>query len=118
MGYYTQFRLTIRDSKGVEVDSDTVKAVASWMAENLRDFDNDECFELTSGNWTDVWKWYHWEYDVCKMAKAFPNLWFTLKGEGADRDDVWIFDVKNGGESRCKRRAELIHPENKPIVWY
>lgn len=51
--------------------------------------------DLTNKDFISFWylneslKWYEWETDMKALAQQFPDVCFTLTGEGEDRDDNW-----------------------------
>lgn len=41
-------------------------------------------------------KWYHHEEDMRAYSKKFPDVVFTINGEGEESGDVWVKYFKNG----------------------
>lgn len=119
MGYYTDFKLTlvtpvVEDEVCPEskVYKEIKKAFLKVFGEeDTRDFTYfDELVQIGCN-----WKWYNWEEDMKTIAKLFPNVHFTLEGEGEEREDWWIAEFY--GNRSCIRRAEIIPPENMARVW-
>ena len=119
MGYYTNFKLTLIDAKTeneIEPESKIYKAIKETFMKVFGEKDTgdytyfDELVEYGNN-----WKWYDWNEDMETMAELFPDVYFTLEGEGEDREDWWIADFH--GNQSCIRRAEITPPENMPMIW-
>lgn len=41
------------------------------------------------GEPTESCKWYEWEADIRRLSKQFPDVLFTLSGEGEESGDIW-----------------------------
>ena len=50
-------------------------------------------------------KWYDWAEDMKEYSKLFPNILFTLNGEGEESGDFWAAYIKNG--KMQEERAEI-----------
>jgi hypothetical protein len=93
MGYYTKFNLKI-----------TPEPIALERLEITREiaeiFELEDSVNLEKTHYSDFlsneMKWYNYYSDVLKLSIKFPNFLFTLKGEGEDKDDIWIIYYKNG----------------------
>ena len=44
----------------------------------------------------DSLKWYDHESDMCELSAMFPDLYFTLEGDGEEFDDFWRKLFHNG----------------------
>lgn len=85
MGYYTNFRIEViaRDSR------DIISA--------LRDYSDNASYALTeSGGCSDQLKWYDHEVDMKTFSKRYPDVVFSLYGEGEESGDIWCKYFKNG----------------------
>ena len=119
MGYCTDFKLTIIEPiTGDEVcpESEVYGEIKKAFLEIFGEEDTrdhtyfDELVEYDCN-----WKWYDWEEDMKALAKLFPDIYFTLEGEGEDREDWWIAEFF--GNRSCVRRAEILQPDRTTRVW-
>jgi len=60
-------------------------------------FDGKEC------------KWYSWNDDLKGLSKEYPNLLFTLEGEGEEPGDLWKAWARNGKSVTVD--AKITYPE-------
>jgi len=100
MGYYTTFKIEASESKIME----------EFLAKDVRSY--GEIFEAIfdeDGDSHDSYKWYDHESDMKEVSKEFPNVLFTLKGEGEEAGDIWIKYFKNGKMQSCP--AKLVFDE-------
>jgi hypothetical protein len=49
-------------------------------------------------------KWYDWEKDMRLLSASFPNVLFTLEGNGEENVDIWIAYFKGGKSQICKAK--------------
>lgn len=108
MGYYTRFNLEVSTKSGGEVDEATLQKVQARFDDMLGwsgAFD-----EVT--DYSDEWKWYEYEHDMIEFSKEFPNLCFTLEGDGEDREDWWTEWFQNG--KFYKSVAKITPPDIAP----
>jgi len=89
MGYYTQHQLTV--SEGFVQEHVEQISLISGYSQDL--FEGEEV------------KWYSHEKDMRAHSLNWPELLFTLKGEGEESGDIWIEYYKNGKMQRCKARV-------------
>lgn len=112
MAYYTYYALSIeRDDKRpftpdekLAVDTALNKAAFKWFTHNS---------DITEGNaWESVFtkddeyafgysaadalRWYEATDDLAEFSLQFPNLIFTLIGDGEEKNDYWMNYFKNG----------------------
>lgn len=97
MGYYTEFRLEIMDKDmneiySIEDDSrlSEIKTVFNQIFNSSLTDDYDAFSNIFSEDWGESWKWYSHFENMQALAKAFPNYYFTLEGQGEDREDCWV----------------------------
>lgn len=88
MGYYTRHELTV--SEGL-------------IQEHV------EQISLISGDGQDLFdgetvKWYSHEKDMRAHSINWPELMFTLEGEGEEAGDIWVEYYKNGKMQRCSAK--------------
>lgn len=88
MGYYTTFRLSVRDGEVTEEMQTKLKEIKS---EYFTGYDMEDLLE---GLYEATW--YNWKEDLIKLSKAFPTEVFELSGEGEEREDMWRAYFKNG----------------------
>lgn len=68
-------------------------AVKEWAKENINDgYDIGEIID----NVSDDWKWYEHQKDMKAISRAFPDVLFTLSGEGEEAEDIWKEYYLNG----------------------
>ena len=52
--------------------------------------------EVEYDGWTDHFKWYGHHEDMCAHSLKYPDVVFTISGEGEENGDVWISHYKGG----------------------
>ncbi len=52
-------------------------------------------------------KWYSHEDDMRKLSIYFPNVLFTLSGEGEESGDIWEKHFLNGKTQHCKAKIVI-----------
>lgn len=91
MGYYTKFRLEImnKDMNDIEDDSRLLKIKTVFnQIFNLSLVDDYDAFSsIFSEDWSEPMKWYEHFVDMQELAKVFPDYYFTLEGQGEERED-------------------------------
>jgi hypothetical protein len=89
MGYYTSYEMQIDKA-------DLGKAVDNALVEMFNGYSYIEY--NGGGSWyaNDRVKWYEHEEDIKGISEMFPDVLFTLDGEGEDSGDVWRKWFKNG----------------------
>ena len=98
MGYYTTFEL----ANDAGFSNDTIIDRAKAHDESLGE-------ELQYGLQNGETKWYSFDDDMRKVSKLFPNVLFTLNGEGEESGDIWKAYFKNGDQKVL--RSEITFPE-------
>ena len=82
MGYYTRYTL--------EVDS---------CPDELYEIFENDYYGLKSAyfeKFRETLKWYRHEEEMKELSNKFPDILFTLSGEGEDQGDLWRKYFKNG----------------------
>jgi hypothetical protein len=54
------------------------------------------------GSSSDSCKWYSHEHDMKILSLVFPEIHFTLHGEGEESGDIWKKHFINGKKQVCK----------------
>jgi len=106
MGYYTMYELSV-DKRGDEIDAFT----ADWTGSAFNNYALEYQGE-GSNHWYpyDRVKWYEHDEDMIELSNQFPDVLFTLDGEGeSGPDDIWRKWYKGG---RCIGSWGLV--VNKP----
>ena len=85
MSYLTAFKLEA-DVEGIE---EIIKDLHSVYEITEMALDSDGDFE------NKVY-WYTHEEDMAEFSKRYPEILFTLYGEGEDNTDIWREYFKNG----------------------
>lgn len=94
MGYYTRYELAI----GTDDPELEAKIRAEVIAESgYGAIDQDTI------------KWYGHDEDLIKVSKNYPDVLFTLDGEGEESGDVWRKYYKNG-ETECFSQQRFVPP--------
>lgn len=94
MGYYTSYSLLVNDPKGNDLDI---------INDLISDRGNSPYYSFDKfGNTIENQKWYDHEKDMIEFSKKYPEVIFTLRGEGEDSEDIWIKYFKNGKMQVCK----------------
>jgi hypothetical protein len=79
MGYYTRYKLVIKNIKDKDVNLDAIEA--RFCAIGMED---------VLFNRADQQKWYSWKTDMTHISNMFPKAHFELSGEGEENGDVWV----------------------------
>ena len=115
MGYYTDFHLDVeiynKEDKWYEPAPENILKQVQECFCKLFDWGCDE----NDFNWiihhTINWKWYDHENDMKKLAKLFPDLYFTLEGKGEEVTDIWVKQFH--GDEYYEDFAQIAYPEKK-----
>lgn len=88
MGYLTNYKLDwTGDLEELPLDFEGVDYAFDKYGE-----DSYEC------------KWYDHEKDCIELSKVYPEILFTLSGEGEEAGDLWIKYFKNGKMQRAEAK--------------
>ena len=134
MGYYTYFTLGVHkekynvNSSDVTVDFEIEKKIAVELAKIIYEYQSEK---LTAADieylaqieelgiyavLDDSMKWYDHEDDMCKLSAMFPDLYFTLEGDGEEFDDYWRKLFHDGQCIGCVD-GEIYYPEFDINYW-
>ena len=109
MGYYTKFELEISGTgerwvTGVNVKGEKIRVnIGIDHDEVIRELVDLSGYEhLFDG---DTHKWYEYDENMREISQKYPNLLFTLSGEGEESGDRWRAYYKAG---KCQRELAKI----------
>lgn len=105
MGYYTYYTLK------TEPDLSTLPDVQTAISEH----EEMQYAFGPIGDPDDATKWYEWEKDMVEFSRRFPEVLFTLFGEGEESGDFWVAYFRNGKKQLC--RGEIVYPEFSEDSW-
>lgn len=92
MGYHTFFSLSYSTPKGEQLPAGRRAEVARYLSELV---DEEPCawgFEDVGEHGAEGYaKWYREDYDpkMLALSREFPDVLFTLYGDGEETDDLW-----------------------------
>lgn len=109
MGYCTTFTLT-SDSRGDEINK-----YLNSLAEDGPDYNLAMLDDWGDNNWGMNAKWYNYDEDMCRLSAEFPDVLFTLTGEGEETTDMWR-DWYKSGSRYAHWVADIFIPSN-PEEW-
>lgn len=104
MGYYTQYKLSIKVGN--------TDLISEFVSEN----ENADHALYENGETRQECKWYDHEQELKSFSANHPETIFQLNGEGEESGDIWIKYFKNGRCQTCK--AKLVFDdfnENKLV---
>lgn len=100
MGYYTYFVLeangVARDQNSKMVLGEIPSIIRNDLEEEIEKlgvFDNGDC---DFGWQSSEQKWYDHEEDMLTLSHRFPDILFTLYGDGEGSEDMWYAYYYNG----------------------
>ena len=100
MGYYTMFTLNAQDASRDKNGKLVLGELPLIIREDL-DAEVDKMGVFEDGNCVDGWycseaKWYDHDEDMIALSHRFPDVLFTLYGDGEESDDMWYTYYLNG----------------------
>lgn len=122
MGYYTAFRLSVKNVRSLSEYTALREAVKPFGVFDL-DLELEPGLELKLKPQpglvifysSDTYKWYHFEKDMDKLSQEFPHMTFMLEGDGEDYDDYWIEYFQDGNHELCV--GSFTYPDPVTIPW-
>lgn len=85
MGYYTSYNLETDSKENLNI------------IREFRDLYDNAKYALNESGEEQEWtKWYDHEEELKSFSKNYPDVIFTLKGEGEQPGDIWKKYFKNG----------------------
>lgn len=103
MGYMTNYKLFYRYSDNNRQDCRTNEEVLVRFLDTITGYHWDSNFELYRVEWYD-----HHNH-MLKLSEYYPELIFTLHGEGEEVNDLWKAYYKNGKYQEA--RVQIVYPE-------
>ena len=98
MGYYTDFKLDFETGLHHEPDLDD---------EILEKLEEISGYSWDHGDLLVEAKWYDWKDDMKTLSAKYPDILFTLKGDGEASGDIWQAYFKNGKAQVATARIEF-----------
>ena len=90
MGYYTDFKVSSKDILPKEYQQQ-LEEISSY---NFHD-DGNELLLLEA-------KWYDHDTHMAALSLLYPNVLFSVEGEGEESGDLWKAYYKNGKSQTCE----------------
>ncbi len=88
MGYYTKYKLE---------EPDVGRELGWEIVEQMERYDTDYGkLSKFIGGFGESIKWYDHESEMKAFSKRFPDVVFTLHGEGEESGDLWVKYFKDG----------------------
>lgn len=85
MGYSTNYELTMEP----------------WRKEIDEAISQEKDMDYAVGEYKQECKWYDHDKDMISFSKRFPDVLFTLEGQGEESGDLWNTYYKNGRMQHC-----------------
>lgn len=86
MGYYTNYTLSMQGATAEEEEEIIAK---------LEEISGDN-WDGGDGEYYTYGKWYESSSDLIELSKQYPEILFTLEGDGEEYNDFWKMYVQNG----------------------
>jgi len=107
MGYETRFTGTVHGPKPVY---DKFRRDALADTKRFGEYSLPLDFWFYSDNF-DQMKWYGYNKDCIELSLEYPNLLFTLEGEGEESGDIWKAWYRNGKFVEAKAKIVFDEPD-------
>lgn len=138
MGYYTDYTLefeVLDDSENKPLDAfieecklkeieipETVQRAINDKNKSLKDCvinwmqQDDSCqygqmIQFVGGN-GECCKWYEHDEEMLRVSMKFPQVLFTLRGEGEEHGDLWV-KYYLAGKTQCSNGVVTFDPFDK-----
>lgn len=102
MGYYTNYKMTVIDKNGTEIDS----SVEPLFDETVLYQGEVSIQDVITQN-LDACKWYDHQKDMLEYSANNPEYLFILDGQGEETGDIWRKFYKNGKSYEWKLEYTL-----------
>ena len=121
MGYYTYYSLSynIPDSCDPEIEEKINKRFVEILEPDMTEEDRARYYADKEGrfyNAIDIalqeeMKWYESDADMRQLSNEFPEVEFTLDGEGEESGDIWRAYYKGGKSQYTDAHVSFDPPE-------
>lgn len=105
MGYYTYYQLSVQPYHRPSLTDYESEALEKEI--DLMDVFESGCID--DDFYSDSIKWYDHDEDMLLLSRRFPNILFTLHGDGENQEDMWNAYYANGKMQYCP--AEITYPD-------
>lgn len=102
MGYYTYFTLDVEPQKSLSPEEIVP------LEEEIDKLCVFEGGDISCGYVGEA-KWYDYQEDMRLLSARFPDVLFTLHGDGESGEDMWNTYFLSGRMQHCQ--AEIIYPD-------
>lgn len=97
MGYQTNYSLKSSPKIEESILIDQLEVITLY---SFDEYSGDICLDA---------KWYDHEDHMKSLSKVYPDVLFTLHGEGEDEDDKWNKYFKNGKMQACYAEITIVY---------
>jgi hypothetical protein len=98
MGYYTTYKWSMQPES---------QEVRDWLSAKQTEEESFAYGIAPDGELGDETKWYDHDVDMKEMSRQFPDILFTLEGEGEEAADLWKKFYKNGKQQTAKAKISF-----------
>ena len=105
MSYYTRFELDVKMPEGSVMFVDNEDVIDDFR----HDCEGAKYCLTEDGGSGEPGKWYDYQSDLVGFSKKYPEIEFTLHGEGEEAGDLWRLVVKDGKSKKVD--AVITYPE-------
>ena len=102
MGYYTNYKMTVKDKDGMEIDS----SLEPLFDEQVLYQGKVSIQDVITQN-LDACKWHDHQEDMLEYSANHPEYLFILDGEGEESGDIWRKFYKDGKSYEWKLEYAL-----------
>lgn len=96
MGYYTRFELKVHEGD---------RNIEDILKES-QEFDGLDYAMDESGEGEEPVKWYSHVKDMLSLSEKYPDVVFSLKGDGEEQGDSWFKYFRDGKMQECYAKIE------------
>lgn len=108
MGYYTDYEMIPARHDPGSLSEDTYLAIEAFIEEGIKVDGWPYLSEVWYGRGNTL-TWHDHRKDMVRLSAVFPDVLFTLWGDGEETDDLWKEYYLNG---KCQiARAVITYPD-------